>query len=208
MRFRANPAKYIVNRGVRQSRRATRRKLTAEEKVRIVLEGLRGESTIAGLRRKEGIQPNLYRKWSEEFLEAGKQPLIGGTQRQSDSQEAVEMRSELAQLKPVAAELPLKNRALKEACWAGQRLGTNDAAEAGGEARDHPPGEALRPANQTHPGRVECAEEHLSQVTMTPMLFAAFLHAALFCPESGRARQEAVKWAVTIPAARKSVSCP
>ena len=62
---------------VRGIRRATRKKYTAEEKVRIVLEGLRGESTIAELCRREGIQPNLYYKWSKEFLEAGKQPLIG-----------------------------------------------------------------------------------------------------------------------------------
>ena len=61
---------------VRSIRRATRKKYTAEEKVRIVLEGLRGESTIAELCRKEGIQPNLYYKWSKEFLEAGKQRLI------------------------------------------------------------------------------------------------------------------------------------
>jgi transposase len=72
---------------VRSIRRATRKKYTAEEKVRIVLEGLRGESTIAELCRKEGIQPNLYYKWSKEFLEAGKQRLIGDTQRQADSLE-------------------------------------------------------------------------------------------------------------------------
>ena len=94
--------------------RATCTKYTAEEKVRIVLEGLRGESTIAELCRREGIQPNLYYKWSKEFLEAGKQRLIGDTQRQADSQEVVEMRSELDQLKQVVAELTLKNRVLKK----------------------------------------------------------------------------------------------
>jgi transposase len=99
---------------VRSIRRATRKKYTAEEKVRIVLEGLRGESTIAELCRKEGIQPNLYYKWSKEFLEAGKQRLIGDTQRQADSQEVVEMRSEIDQLKQVVAELTLKNRVLKK----------------------------------------------------------------------------------------------
>jgi len=96
--------KKIVDATVRSIRRATRKKYTAEEKVRIVLEGLRWESTIAELCRKEGIQPNLYYKWSKEFLEAGKQRLIGDTQRQADSQEVVEMRSELDQLKQVVAE--------------------------------------------------------------------------------------------------------
>jgi transposase len=71
---------------VRSIRQATLKKYTAEEKVRIVLKGLRGESTIAELCRKEGIQPNLYYKWSKEFLEAGKQRLIGDTQHQADSQ--------------------------------------------------------------------------------------------------------------------------
>jgi transposase len=99
---------------VRSIRRATRKKYTAEENVRIVLEGLRGESTIAELCRKEGIQPNLYYKWSKEFLEAGKQRLIGDTQRQADSQEVVEMRSEIDQLKQVVAELTVKNRVLKK----------------------------------------------------------------------------------------------
>lgn len=106
--------KKTVDATVRSIRRATRKKYTAEEKVRIVLEGLRGESTIAELCRKEGIQPNLYYKWSKEFLEAGKQRLIGDTQRQADSQEVVEMRSELEQLKQVVAELMLKNRVLKK----------------------------------------------------------------------------------------------
>jgi len=78
------------------------------------LEGLRGESTISELCRKEGIQPNLYYKWSKEFLEAGKQRLIGDTQRQAGSQEVVEMRSEIDQLKQVVAELTLKSRVLKK----------------------------------------------------------------------------------------------
>ena len=106
--------KKTVEATVRSIRRATRKKYTAEEKIRIVLEGLRGESTIAELCRKEGIQPNLYYKWSKEFLEAGKQRLIGDTQRQADSQDVVEMRNELEQLKQVVAELLLKNRVLKK----------------------------------------------------------------------------------------------
>jgi transposase len=113
--------KKTVEATVRSIRRATRKKYTAEEKVRIVLEGLRGESTIAELCRREGIQPNLYYKWSKEFLEAGKQRLIGDTQRQADSQEVVEMRNELEQLKQVVAELMLKNRVLTPALAGGAR---------------------------------------------------------------------------------------
>ena len=113
--------KKSVGATVRNIRRVTRKKYTAEEKVRIVLEGLRGESTIAELCRREGIQPNLYYKWCKEFLEAGKQRLIGDTQRQADSQEVVEMRSELDQLKQVVAELTLKNRVLTPALAGGVR---------------------------------------------------------------------------------------
>jgi transposase len=99
---------------VRNIRRATRKKYSAEEKVRIVLEGLRGESTIAELCRKEGIHSNLYYKWSKEFLEAGKQRLVGDTQRQADSQEVQSIRTENEQLKQLVAELSLKNRVLKK----------------------------------------------------------------------------------------------
>ena len=113
--------KKNVEATVRDIRRATRKKYTAEEKVRIVLEGLRGESTIAELCRKEGIHTNLYYKWSKEFLEAGKQRLVGDTQRQADSQEVVEMRSEVDQLKLVVAELMLKNRVLTPALAGGAR---------------------------------------------------------------------------------------
>jgi transposase len=106
--------KKSVDATVRNIRRATRKKYTAEEKVRIVLEGLRGENTIAELCRKEGIHPNLYYKWSKEFLEAGKQRLVGDTQRQADGQEVTDMRSEIEQLKLVVAELTLRNRMLKK----------------------------------------------------------------------------------------------
>ena len=77
--------KKTVEATIRNIRRATLKKYNAEEKVRIVLEGLRGESTIVELCRKEGIHPNLYYKWSKEFLEAGKQRLVGNSQRQADS---------------------------------------------------------------------------------------------------------------------------
>ncbi len=95
-------------------RRKTRKKYSAEEKVRIVLEGLRGEEKIAELCRREGIHQNMYYKWSKEFLEAGKQRLVGDTRREADSQEVNEMRAENEQLKAVVAELTLKNRVLKK----------------------------------------------------------------------------------------------
>jgi len=99
---------------VREIRRKTRKKYSAEEKLRIVLEGLRGEDTISELCRREGIHQNMYYKWSKEFLEAGKQRLAGDTKREADRQEVKEMRSENEQLKELVAELTLKNRVLKK----------------------------------------------------------------------------------------------
>ena len=99
---------------VREIRRKTRKKYSAEEKIRIVLEGLRGEGTIAELCRREGMHPNMYYKWSKEFLEAGKQRLLGDTKREADNQEVQSMRSENEQFKQLVAELSLKNRVLKK----------------------------------------------------------------------------------------------
>jgi transposase len=99
---------------VREIRRKTRKKYSAEEKVRIVLEGLRGEERIAELCRREGIHQNMYYKWSKEFLEAGKQRLVGDTKREADRHEVEEIRSENEQLKALVAELTLKNRVLKK----------------------------------------------------------------------------------------------
>src|ERR1041385_4154183 len=99
---------------VRDIRRQTRKKYNAEEKIRIVLEGLRGEESIAELCRREGIAPNMYSKWSKEFLEAGKARLTGDVKRQATSSEVSDLRQENEQLKQVVAELLLKNRALKK----------------------------------------------------------------------------------------------
>ena len=99
---------------VRRIRRQTRKKYSAEDKIRIVIEGLRGEATVAELCRKEGISQSLYYKWSKEFLEAGKSRLAGDTRREADGTEVKEMRSELEQLKLLVAELSLKNRVLKK----------------------------------------------------------------------------------------------
>ncbi len=99
---------------VREIKRKTRRKFSAEEKIRIVLEGLRGEESIAGLCRREGISPNLYYNWSKEFLEAGQQRLTGNTKRQADSTEVTELRQENDQLKHLVADLSLNNVVLKK----------------------------------------------------------------------------------------------
>ena len=87
---------------------------SAEEKIRIVLEGLRGDDTVAALCRREGIVQSLYYKWSKEFLEAGKSRLAGDTKRQASSDDVTELRSENDQLKQLVAELALKNRVLKK----------------------------------------------------------------------------------------------
>src|ERR671910_2837914 len=99
---------------VRDIRRATRRHHSAEEKIRIVLEGLRGEDSIAELCRKEGINQNLYYRWSKEFLEAGKKRLAGDTVRQATSDEVKSLRREAVALKEVVADLTLENRLLKK----------------------------------------------------------------------------------------------
>lgn len=99
---------------VRDIRRATRRQFSAEEKIRIVLEGLRGEDSIAELCRKQGIAQNLYYRWSKEFLEAGKKRLAGDTAREATSDEVKTLRTEARQLKEALAEVTLENRLLKK----------------------------------------------------------------------------------------------
>jgi transposase len=99
---------------VREIKRRTRRKFNSEEKIRIVLEGLRGEETIAELCRREGIAPNLYYTWSKEFLEAGKRRLAGNTKREATSSEVTDLRRENSQLKEMLAEFALRIRVLKK----------------------------------------------------------------------------------------------
>jgi transposase len=99
---------------VKEIRRQTRGKFSTEEKIRIVLEGLRGEVSIAELCRREGIVANLYYRWSKDFLEAGKKRLQGDTVRDATSGEVEELRQENEQLKQLVAELSLKNRLLKK----------------------------------------------------------------------------------------------
>jgi len=106
--------KQSVENTVKNIRRNSKKKYSAEEKIRIVLEGLRGEMSIAELCRQEGINQNSYYKWSKEFLEAGKQRLAGNTTRQASSKEVKSLRKELDQMKLMVAELSLKNRVLKK----------------------------------------------------------------------------------------------
>ena len=103
---------------VREIQRRTRRRFSAEEKVRIVLEGLRGEQSIAELCRREGLAPNLYYRWSKEFLEAGKQRLLGDTTREATAPEVKTLRDENGHLKQVLAETVLENRLLKKSLTA------------------------------------------------------------------------------------------
>ena len=98
---------------MKEIRRATRRQFSAEEKIRIVLSGLRGEDSIAELCRREGIVQNLYYRWSKEFLD-GKKRLAGDTARAATSDEVKELRREAGALKEVVAELTLENRLLKK----------------------------------------------------------------------------------------------
>ena len=99
---------------VREIRRATRKQYSAEEKIRIVLAGLRGEHSIAELCRREGLAESLYYAWSKEFLEAGKKRLAGDTAREATSDEVKTLRAEARQLKEALAEVTLENRLLKK----------------------------------------------------------------------------------------------
>jgi transposase len=108
------PAKKPAEQVVKDIRRATRRHFSAEDKIRIVLDGLRGEDSIAELCRKEGIAQSLYYVWSKEFMEAGKRRLAGDTARAATSDEVKDLRREASALKECVADLTLENRLLKK----------------------------------------------------------------------------------------------
>ena len=114
MRQKPRPAKEPAEVVVKEIRRATRKHYSAEEKIRIVLDGLRGEDSIAELCRREGIPPNVYYRWSKDFLEAGKKRLAGDTAREATSDDVKGLRQEAAALKEVVADLTLENRLLKK----------------------------------------------------------------------------------------------
>ena len=110
---------------VREITRRTRKKYSLEEKVRIILEGLKGETSIAELCRREGLNPNVYYKWSREFLEAGKKRLQGDTVREATSSDVTDLRKENEQLKVLVAEISLRNRMLKKSVT-GLESGSDD----------------------------------------------------------------------------------
>ncbi len=114
MRQKAGTQKPSAETVIKDIRRATRKQYGAEEKIRIVLEGLRGEESIAALCRREGIAESLYYNWSKEFLEAGKKRLAGDTARASTTDEVKVLRKEARDLKEVVAEQALELRLLKK----------------------------------------------------------------------------------------------
>ena len=114
MRQKSGPSKKPAELVVKDIRRATRRHFSAEDKIRIVLEGLRGADSIAELCRREGIVQNLYYRWSKDFLEAGKKRLAGDTARAATTDEVKDLRREANALKEVVAELTVDNRVLKK----------------------------------------------------------------------------------------------
>ena len=99
---------------VRDIKRNTRRHFSSEEKIRIVLDGLRGEYSIAEVCRREGVHASQYYKWSKDFMEAGKKRLNGDTEREATTTEVKDLREENESLKQLVAEIALKNRVLKK----------------------------------------------------------------------------------------------
>ncbi len=118
MRPKSSKSKATAEKVVNDIRRATRRHFSAEDKIRIVLEGLRGDDSIAELCRKEGIAQSLYYTWSKEFMEAGKRRLAGDTARAATSDEVKDLRRESRDLKECVADLTLENRLLKKSMLA------------------------------------------------------------------------------------------
>ena len=114
MRQKSGTGKAPAEQVIKDIRRATRKQYSAEEKIRIVLEGLRGEESIAALCRREGIAESLYYTWSKEYLEAGKKRLAGDTARAATSDEVKVLRKEARDLKEVVAEQALELRILKK----------------------------------------------------------------------------------------------
>ena len=109
-----NQKKQTAESKVKEIRRHTRKKYSAEEKIRIVIEGLRGEVSIAELCRREGINANLYYNWSKDFLEAGKRRLAGDIKREATTSEVHYLKSENNELKQLVAELSLELRKNKK----------------------------------------------------------------------------------------------
>ena len=114
MKPKSSSAKKPAEQVVKDIRRKTRRHFSAEDKIRIVLDGLRGDDSIAELCRREGIAQSLYYTWSKEFMEAGKRRLAGDTARAATTDEVKDLRREARDLKECVADLTLENRLLKK----------------------------------------------------------------------------------------------
>jgi transposase len=99
MRRKSSPPETSSERLVRDIRRATRKQYSAEEKIRVVIDGLRGEVSIAELCRREGITESLYYSWSKEFLEAGKRRPAGDTARAATTNEVKDLKRQAQELK-------------------------------------------------------------------------------------------------------------
>lgn len=108
------PKKQSASSLVRDIKRRTRRVFSAEEKIKMVLEALRGEESVSALCRKYGIHENNYYNWSKEFLEAGKKRLSGDTERNASSNEVKELREQNAELKDLVADLSIEIKVLKK----------------------------------------------------------------------------------------------
>ena len=134
---RKSPSEKLV----KDIKRATRKQYSSEEKIRIVLDGLRGEDSIAELCRREGISQGIYYKWSKDFMEAGKKRLAGDTARAANTDEVKDLRREARDLKEVVAEQTLELRLVKKTCWA-MGATTNEVSPIR-EVRDHPAGRRI-----------------------------------------------------------------
>lgn len=99
---------------ISELKRKTRRTYGSEEKIRIIIDGIRGETTVAELCRKEGISQGIFYKWSKDFMDAGKRRLTGDTMREANTSEVKELKDVNSSLKELVAELSLENRMLKK----------------------------------------------------------------------------------------------
>src|SRR5271165_6615295 len=152
MRQKSGPEKQPAEEAIKDIRRATRRHFSAEEKIRVVLEGLRGEESIAELCRREGIASSMYYGWSKEFLEAGKRRLAGDTARAATSDEVKDLRREAQALKEVVADLTLENRLLKKKHDRGWGDEAHEIPRIR-QDRDYPAGRAIALAGSTDAGK-------------------------------------------------------
>ena len=159
MRQKSGPEKAPAEQVVKDIRRATRRQFSAEEKIRIVLEGVRGEESIAELCRREGIASSMYYGWSKEFLDAGKRRLAGDTARAATSDEVKELRREAQALKEAVADLTLENRLLKKSMIADG--GTTHEVSCRREGRDHSVGRGIASAGAAHLGQARHPARHV-----------------------------------------------